>query len=95
MGERGFRIKGDSNKEAWEEADFPIACETCLGDNPYVRMTRESFAKACKICERPFTNFRWKAGTKGRHKTTQVCQSCAKIKNVCQVCIFDLEYGTL
>lgn len=37
--------------------------------------------------------FRWKAGTKGRYKKTEVCQTCAKMKNVCQTCLFDLEYG--
>lgn len=46
-----------------------------------------------KICTRPFTVFRWKAGTKGRYKKTEVCQTCAKMKNVCQTCLFDLEYG--
>jgi len=49
--------------------------------------------KECKICQRPFTVFRWKAGTKGRFKATEICQTCAKLKNVCQTCLFDLEYG--
>jgi pre-mRNA-splicing factor RBM22/SLT11 len=28
-----------------------------------------------------------------RFKRTVVCQTCAKLKNVCQTCIFDLQYG--
>jgi len=53
----------------------------------------EDYGVECKICIRPFTIFRWKAGTKGRYKATVVCQSCARVKNVCQTCLFDLEYG--
>jgi len=28
-----------------------------------------------------------------RYKRTDICQTCAKLKNVCQTCIFDLEFG--
>jgi hypothetical protein len=58
-------------------------------------MTKEPHGKACKICDRPFTIFRWRPGAKARFKKTEVCQTCAKMKNVCQTCVFDLTYGTV
>lgn len=86
-------VKRDSTKQKWEETEFPLVCETCLGDNPYLRMTKESHGKKCQICENPFTVFAWQAGTKGRLKRVEICRSCAQAKNVCQVCIYDLQYG--
>ena len=81
------------NRQNWEDAEFPILCQTCLGDNPYLRMTKEKYGKECKICSRPFTVFRWCPGAKMRFKKTEVCQTCAKLKNVCQTCLLDLTYG--
>eukprot|EP00485_Elphidium_margaritaceum_P003201 CAMPEP_0202688990 /NCGR_PEP_ID=MMETSP1385-20130828/4365_1 /ASSEMBLY_ACC=CAM_ASM_000861 /TAXON_ID=933848 /ORGANISM="Elphidium margaritaceum" /LENGTH=446 /DNA_ID=CAMNT_0049344063 /DNA_START=44 /DNA_END=1384 /DNA_ORIENTATION=+ len=78
---------------SFQPEDFPILCETCLGDNPYLRMTRERFAKACKICDRPITVYRWRPGPRSRFKKTEICGTCAKLKNVCQTCILDLQYG--
>jgi pre-mRNA-splicing factor RBM22/SLT11 len=87
-------IKRDDVKQNWEgDTEFPLVCETCLGDNPYVRMTKEAHGKKCKVCENPFTVFAWQAGTKGRLKRVEICRSCAQAKNVCQVCIYDLQYG--
>jgi len=86
-------IKKDDVKQKWEETEFPLVCETCLGDNPYVRMTKETHGKKCKICETPFTVFGWQAGSRGRLKKVEICRTCAQTKNVCQVCIYDLQYG--
>eukprot|EP01066_Platyproteum_vivax_P006807 Platyproteum_vivax@DN2503_c0_g1_i1.p1 len=93
MTEKGYRIVTDINKDGWETSSFPILCETCLGNNPYVRMSKADFDEECKICTRPCTVFRWRPGSKARYKQTVVCQTCAKLKNVCQTCLFDLEYG--
>lgn len=84
-------MAGDQGSSS--DQDFPIVCETCLGDNPFIRMTKERWGKACKICDRAFTIYRWRAGTGGRYKKTEVCPTCAKMKNVCQTCILDLQYG--
>mmetsp|Transcript_7412 Transcript_7412/g.8377 ORF Transcript_7412/g.8377 Transcript_7412/m.8377 type:complete len:343 (+) Transcript_7412:106-1134(+) len=73
--------------------EFPILCETCLGPNPFIRMTKEKHGKSCKICERPFTVYRWKPGPRGRYKKTELCHTCAKLKNVCQTCVLDLQFG--
>jgi pre-mRNA-splicing factor RBM22/SLT11 len=85
--------KKNQERSGWEQSEFPILCETCLGDNPYVRMTKADFDKECKVCARPFTVFRWRPGAKARFKKTEVCQICAKLKNVCQTCLLDLEFG--
>ncbi|KAG8800753.1 Pre-mRNA-splicing factor slt11 [Serendipita sp. 399] len=85
--------KADINKAGWEQSDFPILCETCLGPNPFVRMSKQEFGRECGTCARPFTIFRWNPGSGGRFKSTVVCQTCAKIKNICQTCLLDLEFG--
>ncbi|KAL3635233.1 hypothetical protein CASFOL_019780 [Castilleja foliolosa] len=87
------RLLRDAEADGWERSDFPIICESCLGDNPYVRMTKADYDKECKICTRPFTVFRWRPGRDARYKKSEICQTCSKLKNVCQVCLLDLEYG--
>lgn len=55
--------------------------------------TKAEYDKECKICTRPFTVFRWRPGRDARYKKSEICQTCSKLKNVCQVCLLDLEYG--
>lgn len=55
--------------------------------------TKANYDKECKICTRPFTVFRWRPGRDARYKKSEICQTCSKLKNVCQVCLLDLEYG--
>ena len=74
--------------------DFPMLCETCLGQNPYVRMVKLPYGqKMCKISNAPYQGFRWKAGPQGRSKETVVCFAVAKDKNICQACLNDMQYG--
>ncbi|KAF8060585.1 zinc finger CCCH domain-containing protein 40 [Scenedesmus sp. PABB004] len=87
------RALADPDADGWERSDFPIVCETCLGPNPYVRMQRIEFGGTCHISGRPYTVFRWRPGNDARYKKTIICQEVAKAKNVCQVCLFDLDYG--
>lgn len=37
--------------------------------------------------------FRWRPGNDARYKKTIICQDVAKAKNVCQVCLLDLDYN--
>lgn len=118
----------------FQDAEFPIVCEDCLGEEIYLRMMKSPFDQACKvccnafcslvslfliflhfqICLRPFTTFRWRPGGKGeksccgrccaivllnacgyctgKFRTTEICQTCAKLRNACQSCILDLVY---
>lgn len=46
-----------------------------------------------KVCTRPFKMFTWQSGRTVRYKKTEMFQSLAKLKNVCQVCQLNLEYG--
>ncbi|KAG2435021.1 hypothetical protein HYH02_012018 [Chlamydomonas schloesseri] len=87
------RLLRDPEADGWERSDMPIVCETCLGPNPFVRMQRIEYGGTCHISGRPYTVFRWRPGNDARYKKTVICQEVAKAKNVCQVCLLDLEYG--
>mmetsp|Transcript_23731 Transcript_23731/g.34799 ORF Transcript_23731/g.34799 Transcript_23731/m.34799 type:complete len:280 (+) Transcript_23731:198-1037(+) len=92
--ERGLQNKAsDTSRQFWEGGEFPMLCESCLGDNPYLRMQKQTFGGNCKMCDRPFTIFRWRPGRGEGYRKTEVCQTCSKIKNLCQTCILDLQFG--
>ena len=93
MGERGLSMRSDMNKQTWEESSFPLLCSECLGKDKYIRMMKTSFDRACRVCDRPFSVFRWRPGAKSRFNKTEICSVCSKTKNVCQACLSDLETG--
>jgi len=88
-----LKIKNDIGNLGWDSSSFPILCEKCLGNSPVLRMIKNNFQNECKICKRPFTVFTWKPDANSRNKKTEICPTCAKLKNVCQTCLFDLQFG--
>eukprot|EP00891_Asterochloris_glomerata_P001996 jgi/Astpho2/1996/Aster-00504 len=73
---------------SWEP-HYTISC--CPFTHP-VPLQME-YGGECHISGRPYTVFRWKPGAEARYKKTIICQEVAKAKNVCQVCLLDLDYN--
>ena len=69
-----------------------MLCENCLPGDKYIKMVRERKGRACKLCDRPYDVYRWRADGGQRIRKTEVCTSCARVKNICQCCCLDLEY---
>ena len=44
------RMLRDVEADGWERSEFPIICESCLGDNPYVRMVCFRFSIFFGFC---------------------------------------------
>lgn len=81
-----------TSTSTWESSEYPLLCSSCLGPNPYTRMTREKFGTDCKVCLKPYTTFRWRPSNSSRYRQTVICQTCSKLKGVCQGCILDINY---
>ncbi|KAH7650226.1 hypothetical protein FG379_003305 [Cryptosporidium bovis] len=77
----------------YEDANFPIVCDKCLGETKFLRVTKSSQEKSCKICNRPCTVFRWKILSSKKYAQTSICYTCGKLRNVCQSCICDMNFG--
>ena len=90
----GYGVKRNYKVLNWEQNDFPILCENCLGESLHVRLLKKHLGEECKLCARPYTTFNWRPqGAKARPRRTEVCSTCAKINNCCQSCVYDLEHN--
>lgn len=56
-------------------------------------MTKAPFGLECRVCLKPFTLFRWCPVPGGRFRRTEICTTCARLKDVCQSCLLDMKYG--
>ena len=70
---------------------FPLIYKGLLPKDSHFQMTKSRLHTECCICERPFTVFSWRIN--GVPYKTFICQICAKIANVCQVSLLDLDIG--
>lgn len=91
------RVQADTTEQVWvtiPSSEWYVV--RSLHATPLLtcfRQSKQEFGRSCGTCARPFTVFRWNPGSGARYKATVICQTCAKVKNVCQTCLLDLEYG--
>ena len=72
--------------------EYFILCENCLPDKDEMKMTRIREGEACKFCDRPFDLYKWRMENTPILNKTEICLPCAKIKNICQCCLKDIQY---
>lgn len=90
----GYGVKRNYKVLNWEQNDFPILCENCLGESQHIRLLKKHLGAECKICARPCTVFNWRpSGPKAKPRRTEICSTCAKINNCCQSCVYDLDHN--
>ena len=73
--------------------DFPLVCESCLGDHRFLRMIKISDASVCKLSARVFHPFRWRSSNRKELKQTIICYEVAAEKNICQCCLNDIDFN--
>ncbi|CAH2352526.1 pre-mRNA-splicing factor Slt11p [[Candida] railenensis] len=83
------------NFKSGEEVDeYPDICERCLGTDRNVKMLKQNNGAECKTCSRPFNVYMWKPSISvKKHSKTIICLTCARARNCCQSCMFDITYG--
>ncbi|KAI5960081.1 SLT11 [Candida pseudojiufengensis] len=71
-----------------------VICTRCLGDSRFIKMTKHENGEECKQCTRPFTVYKFRnQSISSKPLNTIICETCAKARGSCQICLLDMEYG--
>lgn len=75
------------------KSELPLICDKCYGS--VSKVVKHVNGEECKICTRPFTVYRWQNRQQSANKSnkTIICNTCASIRNCCQSCMLDIEFG--
>ena len=88
MAERaGYVFKSGKNLGQWEDSDFPLICDPCLGPEDLLEFLKIPQSKQCGYCGRPFNVFKLRSG----QRQTVNCRTCCQLRNSCQFCTLDLR----